>query len=178
MKYDYNTIKGALKEVQQTHHWVITFTSGDLKGLSTLVQSTGVPAADVAHTQVQLGGHTFNFAGKVTKSGTISVTMVENTDADVMTKLMTFYEKYFSGFKGNASTSTQGKQNYATNLHVQIKLDLLDGMDEIKQTWYLEDCIFTFEAGADLGQDAAAMLPALTITYNDFHWEKGKKSGA
>ena len=174
MKYDYNKIKGALKEAQQTHHWVLTFTKGDLTGLSMLVQSAGVPNAEVAHTQVQLGGHTFNFAGKVTKSGTISVTMVENTDADVTKKLMTFYEKYFSGFKGDAKTSTQGQQHYAKDLQIQIKLDLLDGMDEIKQTWYLEDCLFTYEPGAELGQDAAAMLPALTITYNDFHWEAGK----
>jgi len=175
MKYDYNKIKGALKEVQQTHHWVITFTSGEIAGLSTLVQSTGVPAAEVTHTQVQLGGHTFNFAGKVNKSGTISVTMVENTDAYVMTKLMEFYEKYYSGFKGNTKTSTDGKQKYAKDLYIQIKLDLLDGQDEIKQTWYLVDCLFTFESGAELGQEAAAMMPALTITYNDFHWEKGKK---
>ena len=171
MKYDYNKVKGALKEVQQTHHWVLTFTKGDLKGLSMMVQSAAVPNAEIEHTQVQLGGHNFYFAGKVTKSGTISVTLVENTSAEVLKKLMTFYEKYYSGFKGNATTSTEGKQHYAKDLQIQIKLDLLDGMDKVKQSWYLEDCLFTFEAGAELGQEAAAMLPALTITYNDFHWE-------
>jgi len=172
MKYDYNTVKGALKELQQTHHWVITFTSGEIKGLSTLVQSTSLPVAEVTHTQVQLGGHTFNFAGKVNKSGTITVTMVENTDADVMDKLMSFYEKYYSGFKGDSSTSTHGQQNYAKDIYVQIQLDLLDGMDKVTQTWYLIDCLFTFEYGAELGQEAGSMLPSLTITYNDFHWKK------
>jgi len=174
MKYDYNKIKGALKEAQQTHHWVMTFTSGSLKDLSMHVQSTTPPVAEVTHTQVQLGGYTFNFAGKVNKSGTITVTMVENTDADVMKKLMDYYEKYYSGFKGEAKTSTKGVQNYAKDLQVQIKLELLDGMDKTTQTWYLKDCLYTFEYGADLGQDAAAMLPALTVTYNDFHWEAGK----
>ena len=173
MKYDYNKVKGALKEAQQTHHWVITFTSGEIKGLSTLVQSAGVPTAEVTHTQVQLGGHTFNFAGKVNKSGTISVTMVENTDADVMNKLMNFYEKYYSGFKGGADGNTTGQQNYAKDIYVQIKLELLDGMDKVTQTWSLVDCLFTFESGAELGQEASAMMPALTITYNDFHWKAG-----
>lgn len=175
MKYDYAKIKGALKEAQQTHHWVLSFPTGDLKGLSMMVQSTGIPNAEVTHTQVQLGGHTFNFAGKVNKSGTISVTLVENTSAEVMVKLMEFYEKYYSGFKGNSTTSTKGKQNYAKDLYLQIKLDLLDGMDNVKQSWYLEDCLFTFESGAELGQEAGTMLPALTITYNDFHWEAGSK---
>jgi len=171
MKRDYNRVKQALGEVQQTLHWIVTFTASPNvakcpEDVEIRITTSGLPTPEVNHTAVQLGGFTYNFVGKVNKSGTIDLTFVEGTDAAVMNFVSEWLQAYWDAGSGN----TIGKQARTEDLYATVKMDLLSPDDEITQTYELIDCLPALQPGGELGQDSNAMNPVLTLTYNDYHW--------
>jgi hypothetical protein len=171
MKRDYNKVKNALGEVQQTLHWVVTFTQSPSvvkcpENVEIRCSTSGLPAPEVTHTQVALGGFTFNFVGKVNKNGSIDLTFVEGTDAAVMNFVHEWLQAYWDAGQGN----TTGKQALTKDLYATVKMDLLGPDDEVTQTYELIDCLPSIQPGGELGQDAAAMNPVLSLAFNDYHW--------
>jgi len=171
MQFNYNKVKNNLGEVQQTLHWYVTFSKHiDDEKIQTRVTTASTPVAEITHTQVAVGGFTLNYPGKVNKNGTITVTIVEGTDALVLEKLNKWAQEYWSTLGGNDTKGTQKKADY---LYFDTTMSLLGPDDVVTQTYLLKDCMLSFDNGGDFGQDAEAMSPSVTIAYNDFHWGKG-----
>jgi len=177
MKFDYNRVRKAMGEIQQTHHWIMTFIKSpevvDIpEDMEIKCTGVGVPAAEVTHTEVQVGGFTYNYVGKVNKAGELTFTFPEDTDATVMSAILKWLDAYWNGETNN----TTGKQAFTKELQAQVRIQLLAPDDSVTQTYDLVDCLPSYEAGGELGQDAGAFMPTLTLKYNDWHWS-GEKSG-
>ena len=177
MKYNYNQVRDALGELQQTNKWIITFLKSpkvvDIpEAMDIKCTGSGLPAAEVTHTNVQVNNMSYNYVGKVNKAGTLTFTFPEDTDATVTSAIFKWMDAYWSGDTSN----TNAKQSFTKDLQAQVRLQLLAPDDTVTQTYDLVDCLPQYEAGGELGQDAGGLMPTLTLSYNDWHWV-GEKSG-
>jgi len=179
MKFGYDKVKGAVTAPQNTLHWMMTFTSPPAglnfgENMSILCDTATTPNPEVEHLQIQLQGQTLNFPGRINRSGTITLTFIQpekdQEAIDLIYQWLNIYWENAGQMQGN--TLKAPKELYAT-----VKLSLYDATGQVEtRAFELIDCLPQLENGAELGQEAAAMKPQLTLTYNNFHYYvKGKK---
>jgi len=169
MVYSYSKVRDALGESQSVYHWKITFSGEGVEfdeNLEIRVTGVSLPAPSIEHTEIQIGGYTLSQPGKVNKSGEVTATFVEGTDAAVLNKIHEWLEKYWSGGNGD----TTGKQKTAKELYVDATIQQMDNADNTTQVFTLIDCLPSIDYGAELGQDAGTQAPVLTLKYNDYRW--------
>jgi len=175
MKISYSKARKAVGEVQTLYRWQIRFVTKP-KGINIPEDieiraiSTQAPKATPNHIQVKVAGHTLNFAGKMEKSGSIPLQLVDGTDAGVEDVFMQWYNAYWSG----DGKDTTGKQAKTEDLKADIDLIMLDGDDNPTKTYHLIGCLPDFDPVAQLGQDSAVQNPSVTFTYDDYHYESKK----
>lgn len=171
MKYSVNTVKAALGEVQNTLRWQLVMKKAPPAGgafpadLQIRVQTAAAPTATPEHNKVQLGGHTINFVGKLTKNGTIQLGFVEGTDAKVTTYFLRLLNAYWSSTSGD----TQGNSAKTADLKGDFDLIMMDGNNVTTQGVSLVGAIFSADLSASLGQDSASLLRNVTVDFDDFH---------
>lgn len=175
MKYSLGKVKQALGEVQTLLHWNFNVSNPPQgisfpENLAIRVTTTDVPKPERENTVVELGGHTVNYTGKVKKSGQITVTFFEGTDAAVTEFIQTWLQKCW----GSDGKDTTGLQALTSAVKADITLTMAGPDDKSTQTYKLIGCLPGLgDSGGQLGQTADAMKPALTLDYDDFHWGKG-----
>lgn len=177
MKFTFDKVKGALGAPQNALHWVMTFTKSPAglnfgENFSILCDTATTPNAEVTHLQVELQGQKLSFPGKVERSGTITLSFIQpEKDGEAIDKLYEWLNKYWDNVKGDGNV-----QGSVMDLYATVKLSLYDatGQKELR-VYELVDCLPQIENGAELGQEANAMKPQLTLTYNNFHYYHGGK---
>lgn len=175
MKFGINKTKNSLGELQTTLHWVLTVISppaavGDFsEDLQIRVQTTGLPEVTEDTTKVELQGHIINFPGKTTKNGELTAGFVEGTDA----KVIAYFTKCAKARWSGDGKDTEGKQTLTKDLKADVKLELMSPDDVVTQTYTLIGTMFKMQKGATLGQVADAMMPQITMEYDDFHTSAG-----
>ncbi len=171
MKFTLNQVKSALGEVQKTMNWAFEVAKAPAAGgpldpsLLIRVQTTELPTPQIQHTLIQLGGHSFNNTGKVTKSGQIQITFIEGTDARVTSYFTNLTSKYWTG-DGN---DTQGNQAPTADLKGDYVITLLDGQNKTTQRYKLVGVLCTPSFAGQLGQDAQELQRSVTLDFDDFH---------
>ena len=175
MKFSLSQVKQALGEVQTLLHWTFN-VSHPPQGLSfpenlqIRVTTTSTPTSEIERTQVELGGFTINYTGKVKKSGEITVTLFEGVDAGVTQFIMNWMQLQW----GSSSTDTTGKQSATADSKADITMQLMGPDDTVTQTYTLIGCLGAMGEGAELGQEATAHKPTLKLTYDDYRWGAGE----
>lgn len=157
-------------EVQKTLNWNLRVSkSPAVVSFDTTtfmrVQTTEIPTPQVQNLPVQLGGHTINSTGKVTKAGQISAQLVEGTDAKVTTDIVKYLKQYWTG----DGTDTQGNQAPTNDLKGDYIIDLLDGQNKVTQSFKLVGCLLVPSTAGQLGQEAQELGRMITFEYDDFH---------
>ncbi len=171
MKFAINRTKSALAEVQTTLHWEVKIINPSSavgamsEDLQIRVTTTGVPEETVEDVQVELQGHKVNYTGKVTKNGEITWVFYEGTDAAVFDYFTQWVNARWSG----DGTDTTGKQKLTAETKADLQIQMLGPDDEITQTYTLIGAMPKYSQGSELGQDAEAVKPTITWTYDDFH---------
>lgn len=171
MKYSANQVKNNLGQVQKTLNWAMTMIKSASgvgafdSALVTRIQTTSLPTPDVQLTPVELGGHSFNSLGKVTKRGMIQGNVVEGTDAKFTNYMIAYSNAMWSG----DGTDTTGNQKTDEELKCDLQLDLMDGENKVTQSFIMVGCIITPQFNSQLGQSSENYLIGLKIDYDDFH---------
>lgn len=171
MKFSVNRTKSGLGELQTTLHWIVTIINpakavgGFEEDLQIRIQTTGLPTAQEEATQVELQGHVINYVGKTIKNGELTMNFVEGTDA----KVISYFTKWAQAKWGGDGKDTTGKQALTQDLKADVMIELLDPSDNVTQTYTLIGAMPRLENGAELGQTADPMNPAVTWVYDDFH---------
>lgn len=171
MKYSLAETKAAMGEVQKMFNWQLRVAKAAPAGgpvdpsLLIRCQSAGLPSPQVNHIPIRLGGHEFNNAGKVVKRGNIPLTLIEGTDARVVSYFNRLLSKYWTG----DGSDTQGNQAPTVDLKGDYILELMDGQNKVNQTYKLIGVMFTPQSSGQLGQEAQEMSVQVMADYDDFH---------
>lgn len=175
MRYSLAQTKAGLQEVQNTFHWAIQFVKAPNvigappEDVIIRCSSAAAPDAQVEYNKVELQGHAVNYVGKVTKSGQISLTFIEGTDAKVTAYFFNWIKAMWSG-DGN---DTYGVQNLTNDLKADIQLSLMGPNDIITQVYTLVGCLPTPQLNLNMEQSSSSMSPSIQIDYDDFHMDAG-----
>lgn len=175
MKFSVNRVKQGLGELQTTLHWAVSIpnpaaVAGEFpEDLEVRVQTTGMPNPDVQSTQIDLGGHTINYNGKVKKAGELTWKAIEGTDSRFTQYMLNWINARWS----SDGQDTKGAAQPTADCKADVVIQLLGPDDEVTQTFTLVGVLPKFEMADELGQTADPMSPTITFEYDDYHHQAG-----
>jgi len=173
MLYSADTLH-KLAEVQTTFHWKATFSGSpftDGEALAKRVTTSALPAGVHKKIDVNVHGYTFPGPGVVDRNGSITITFFESVTADVVKQAQKWLADIYAA-DGSDVTGVQRVGHQA--VFGEIKLDLMDKQDAVKQTYELHRCILSaFDAGGSLedGSSPNFFKPTMTVDYAWFNWK-------
>lgn len=173
MLYSADTLH-KLAEVQTTFHWKATFSgapfpNGD--GFSKRMTSSTLPQGQHKKIDVAVHGYVFPGPGIIDRAGSVTLNFFESVTADIVKDMIKWQADIYAA-DGSDVTGVQrvGHQS----VFGEVKLELMDKQDAVKQTYELHRCILSsFDAGGSLedGSSPNYFKPVLTIDYAWFNWK-------
>lgn len=171
MKYSVNQVKSAVGEVQKTMNWILNVSKAAPAAgafdpsLSIRIQTAELPTPEIQHGSYELQGHVIGQVGKVTKKGQIPISVLEGVDAKWTSYILNYLNKYWSG----DGSDTQGNQAPSEDLKFDFTMELMDGANNVTQTYVLVGTLLTPDLSGSLGQTPENLTRRLTLNYDDFH---------
>lgn len=140
--------------------------SGDSKGLNLRSKDTNVPGFSNESFAVTLHGHTRNFRGRSTPSGTWSTNFVETSDGYTLATVRDWHERVVGSESGNS-------KGYLKEYSVTARLKLYDTTGKVvREATLLE--VYPQEVGDTTisGESSAAVSISVTWKYSRCTWGK------
>lgn len=173
MKYALDTIKSEITEVQTGLHWYVEF--GDFLGIQNattmayyVTEVSPLPTENLEHIKLDVGGHTINYVGKLSRSGTTSFTLSESTKGTVTKFLHEYNENYW--------TNGKGVQKLTNDMKRDVIITCCDPADNITKSFKLLGCLLKISSKLTLGQEANLETIEVEVTYDNFERTIGGSS--
>jgi hypothetical protein len=187
----FKDFRQANKVVQTTHNWIIKVEQEGAKKASKLKDSKiefkvnsvgGCPPEDEAETvNVEVGGFTFKYYGKIKKDGDITFAAFEDAEGkvgDLAREIKRIWGKGVtaSGKPDEATLISDDKYiDSSGDVRFKITVQLADNAGNVTKQWIFYDATGKVNGEGELGQEADSFKYNFTFSYTMY--EEGKGTG-
>lgn len=166
-------LRSMFKAPLLTHRWEIgniAWPSGITanSNIPFMVTTAGVPSINSNLVSVNLGGYQMSFNGKSNREGSITWTLYENIDLDVL-KAFYAYEKLKQNYSSISDITMKASADSDLCI-AEIDMRLLDHTaSNTILTYQLINCYFSISnLTNEFGQDASPSQVSVTVNYDSF----------
>jgi hypothetical protein len=176
--------------VQTTHNWIVEVSVE--KGKLTKLKDAAIefrtealegcpPGVEAENVEVNVGGFTFTYYGKVKKNGELSFSAYEDVTGKVGALAREIQRLYAQGIgasgKVNDATMIASSDYYKSDSDVRFKITvkLADNAGNVTKQWIFYDAVGKAEPEGELGQEAGTFKYKFTFTYSMY--EEGQADG-
>jgi len=186
----FSEFRNKIGVVQTTQNWIIEVQdeSGKVSELKNahiefrVSEIEGCPPNPEAEdVEIEVGGFTFPYYGKIKKNGEIEFTAYEDVTGAVGKLYRAIQRIRAQGnndsSKPNDATMIAASKYYTNNSDVRFKVTvkLADNAGNVTRTWTFFDSIAKVEAEGELGQEAGTLKYKFTFVYSMFTEDGGDK---
>lgn len=171
MHVSMNDTVDAIGQTQSLLRWRINIVSpasavgAPPKDWEIMCTSSGTPQSEMEVTQLKLNGHTINTDAKVTKNGSLPMTLAEDEEHRIQKFLVKWHNTLWSG----DGSDTQGKRKKVKEVKAHVVISQLDGQDVVTYQYKLIGAFPKPVSSSTLGQDAEDQMREFEWVYDDYH---------